>query len=58
MIDLYDEKVVPYIRWKNKTFWTFTSTSPNPKTSMDFLGKNKEVQSKDVFKYGTIFMIS
>ena len=42
MIDPYDEKVVPYIRGKNKTFWTFTSTSPNPKISIGFLGKKKK----------------
>ena len=58
MIDPYDEKVVPYIRGKNKTFWTFTSTSPNPKVSIGFLGKNKEIKNKDDFKYGTVFMIS
>ena len=58
MIDLEDEKVVPYIRGKNKTFWTFTSTSPNYKKSTDFLGINNEIISENVFKTGTIFSIS
>ena len=49
MIDPYDEKVVPYIKGKNKTFWTFISTSPNYKTSYKFLGLYK--------KSGTIFAI-
>ena len=58
MVDPYDEKVVPYIRGKNKTFWTFTSTSPNPKTSISFLSKNKNIISEHDFKYGTIFSMS
>ena len=58
MIDPEDEKVVPYIRGKNKTFWTFTSTSPNYKKATDFLGKKKEIISGNVFKTGTIFSIS
>ena len=49
MIDPLDEKVVPYITGKNKTFWTFTSTSPKDKTAYEFLGLNK--------KSGTIFTI-
>ena len=49
MIDPLDEKVVPYITGKDKTFWTFTSTSPNNKTAYKFLGLNH--------KSGTIFTI-
>ena len=40
MIDPDDKIVVPYITGKNKTFWTFISTSPNLKKSYDFLGNN------------------
>jgi hypothetical protein len=55
-IDPEDESVVPYIRGKNKTFWTFTSTSPKKKVSFDFLGDNVSVGKN--FKVGTIFLIS
>lgn len=58
MIDPENEKVVPYIRGKNKTFWTFTSTSPNFKKSTDFLGINNKIKSENEFKIGTIFSIS
>ena len=58
MLDPEDENVVPYIRGKNKTFWAFTSTSPNFKKSTDFLGKNNEIISEKEFKKGTIFSIS
>ena len=51
MIDPDNEKLVPYIRGKNKTFWTFTSTSPKIKTSFEFLGEEKSS------KYGTIFSL-
>ena len=51
MIDPLDEKVVPYITGKDKTFWTFTSTSPKIKTSFEFLGEEKSS------KYGTIFSL-
>jgi len=51
MIDPFNENLIPYIRGNTKTFWGFTSTSPNPKTSYNFLGKKKE------FKSGTIFTL-
>ena len=45
-----DEKWVPYAVGNQKTFWSFTSTSPNIKTSLNFL------QGKQI-KYGTIFLL-
>jgi len=55
MIDPDNEKVVPYIRGKNKTFWAFTSTSPKSKTAIKFLG-SQNIKEKE-FKYGTIFSL-
>ena len=34
----YNKKNIPYIRGNIKTFWAFTSTSPEPKTSYKFIG--------------------
>ena len=48
--DLNNKKCVPYVVGNQKTFWGFTSTSPNIKTSFTFLkGEN--------IKYWTIFSI-
>ena len=48
--DPNNEKWVPYAAGNQKTFWGFTSTSPNIKTSFNFLkGEN--------IKFGTIFSI-
>ena len=55
-IDHYNPKFIPYIRGNTKTFWTFTSTSPNPKTSIKFLGKNGSFENRKL-KYGTIFSL-
>ena len=48
--DPNNEKWVPYKQGNQKTFWGFTSTSPNIKTSLNFLKGEK-------IKYGTIFSI-
>ena len=57
MIDPDDEKNIPYITGKHKTFWAFTSTSPKSKTSFKFL-KNNHIIEEKIFKYGTVFNIS
>ena len=59
MIDPYNEKLVPYITGKNKTFWTFTSTSLDSKTSFKFLGDNDitDKTGQREFKKGTIFTL-
>ena len=57
-VDLYDQfnkNYVPYVLGNEKTFWAFTSTSLNSKTSYKFLGKSN---SNDEFKTGTVFSLS
>ena len=55
MIDPFDKKKIPYIMGKEKTFWGFTSTTPNIKTSYDFLGQKKELKSGTIFTlYGDL----
>ena len=49
--DPFNDKLIPYINGNQKIFWGFTSTSPNPKTTLDFLGKKQQ------FKTGTIFTL-
>ena len=48
--DLNNKKWVPYMAGNQKTFWGFTSTFPNIKTSFTFL-------KEENIKYGTIFYI-
>ena len=56
-IDPYStKKITPYIRGNEKTFWAFTSTSPNVKKSFKFLADNENFEEKE-FKYGTIFSL-
>ena len=52
MIDPFNKNLIPYIRGNTKTFWGFTSTSPNVKTSYNFLGKKKELKSGTIFTLG------
>ena len=52
MIDPFNKNLMPYIRGNTKTFWGFTSTSPNPKTSFNFLGKKKDIKSGTIFILG------
>ena len=51
--DPFNEKLVPYEIGNKKTFWGFTSTSPNPKTTYGFL---KE-EEKEKNKAGTVFSL-
>ena len=46
----FNQKLVPYIAGNSKTFWGFTSTSPNIKTAYDFLNGNS-------YKTGTVFTL-
>ena len=56
MIDPFDDKSVPYIEGNTKTFWTFTSTSSNIKTSYKFLGKEENIKKGNIFTlYGDIW---
>ena len=50
-IDPFNPRAIPYMQGNRKTFWGFTSTSPNIKMSYNFLGK------KEHFKSGTIFSL-
>ena len=52
--DMYNPKSVPFIPGKVKTFWSFTSTSPNAKSTYDFLQKTNNSSNKS----GTIFTLT
>ena len=52
MIDPLNKALVPYIKGNIKTFWGFTSTSPNARMTYNFLGE------KNNFKSGTIFTLT
>ena len=55
--DPFNKKYVPYEIGNEKTFWAFTSTSPNPKCSYDFLGNNNSIGGYEN-KSGTMFSLS
>jgi hypothetical protein len=48
-IDPFDQKSVPYMIGQPKTFWGFTSTSQNIKTSYIFLGEKNDLKSGTIF---------
>ena len=48
-IDPFNPKVIPYIQGNKKTFWGFTSTSPNANISYKFLGEKDNIQKGTVF---------
>jgi len=50
--DKFNPKLVPYITGNTKTFWGFTSTSPDVKMTYDFL------KGEENNKSGTIFTLS
>ena len=47
--DPFNDKLVPYVVGNKKTFWGFTSTSSNPKTSYSFLDTTKQIKSGTLF---------
>ena len=47
-----NDKLIPYIIGDQRTFWGFTSTSPDPKITINFLGENQ------LLKTGTIFTLT
>jgi len=49
--DPKNDKLIPYVKGNQKTFWGFTSTSPNSEMTINFLGK------KEQMKTGTIFTL-
>ena len=49
--DPFNDKLVPYIIGNKKTFWGFTSTSSNPKTTYNFLKEEEKI------KVGTLFIL-
>lgn len=54
-IDPFNLKHIPYIKGSTKTFWGFTSTSPDIQTSYNFLGKKSDLKSGTIFTlYGDI----
>ena len=47
-----NEKLVPYKAGNRKTFWGFTSTSPDPKMTYSFLKKEKKMKTGTIFTLG------
>ena len=47
--DPNNEKFIPYIAGNNKTFWGFTSTSPDPKMTYSFLKKEEQIKTGTIF---------
>ena len=47
--DPFNENLVPYIIGNKKTFWGFTSTSPNPKMTYSFLKDEEKMKTGTVF---------
>jgi hypothetical protein len=50
--DPFNKKYVPYKVGNIKTFWGFTSTSPNIKTTYNFLKKEVKIRSGTIFVLG------
>ena len=50
--DPFNDEFIPFAIGNQKKFLGFTSTSPNPKTTLIFLGKNEQI------KTGTIFTLT
>ena len=56
MIDPFNLESRSYIKGQIKTFWGFTSTSPNITTSYNFLGKKIDLKSGTIFTiYGNVW---
>lgn len=56
MIDPFNDKSVPYIEGNKKTFYGFTSTSPNIKTSYKFLKEEVNIKTGTIFTlYGDVW---
>ena len=55
-IDPFDNKSIPYIVGNKKTFWSFTSTSVNLATCINFLETKSEIKSGTIFTlYGDVW---
>ena len=52
LIDPKNKKSVPFIEGNEKTFWGFTSTSPNVKMTYNFLKEEKKIKSGTIFTLG------
>ena len=49
MINPFKPKIIPYIQGNKKTFWGFTSTSPDIIMTYKFLGKKEKIKSGTIF---------
>ena len=45
--DPKNDKLIPYVKGNQKTFWGFTSTSPNPKTTIKFFRSKSTNEIRD-----------
>ena len=52
LIDPKNKKSVSFIEGNEKTFWGFTSTSPNVKMTYNFLKEEKKIKSGTIFTLG------
>ena len=50
--DPNNEKIIPYITGIKKTFWGFTSTSPDAKLTYSFLKKEEKLKTGTIFRLG------
>ena len=50
--DPKNDKLIPYVNGIQKTFWGFTSTSINPKMTLNFLGKKNQLKTGTIFTIG------
>ena len=50
--DPNNENLVPYMAGNTKTFWGFTSTSPDPKMTYSFLKKEEQIKTGTIFTLG------
>ena len=48
--DPFNDKLIPYIKGNQKTFWGFTSTSHNPKATINFLGTKQQLKTGKIHK--------
>ena len=56
LINPYKPKLIPYVRNNYKTFWAFTSTSPNYDDSFKFLGKETPEGKKKIVEQFFLYM--
>ena len=49
--DPNNKNMIPYVAGNIKTFWGFTSTSPDPKMTYSFLKKENKIKTGTIFTW-------